>query len=190
MEIFTLYPKTTYIDCNGYKRFTYNGKLVHREVAEKMLGRRLRTGEVVHHKDRNKLNNDPSNLWVFPSQKEHDRIHRRDAWKYGREASYRGFQKGETKDVTISKQEATLGGNKIMSQFRSRKTIASWLGWLFLSIGVIIYYKPGGDGFAPNVGQESEKMRRTFDLNEKKDHHINKHSIKRHLTRHMLANSR
>ena len=38
---------------------------------QKKLGRKLLPGEVVHHKDRNKLNNAPENLEVFPNQDEH-----------------------------------------------------------------------------------------------------------------------
>ena len=47
----------------------------HRRIAEQMLGRPLRKGEVVHHKDGNKQNNDPRNLLVMPSQAEHARLH-------------------------------------------------------------------------------------------------------------------
>ena len=49
--------------------------LVHRWIAEKKLGRKLSPNEVVHHKDRNKLNNTPSNLWVFRDQDDHDKVH-------------------------------------------------------------------------------------------------------------------
>lgn len=51
------------------------GRHTHRIVAEQMLGRLLKPGEVVHHIDRNKRNNEPSNLMVFPSQKEHAEWH-------------------------------------------------------------------------------------------------------------------
>lgn len=64
----------------GY-RFVYSpkhpsvryGKYVaeHRLVAEKMLGRYLDPKEVVHHKDSNKLNNDPSNLETFANNAAH-----------------------------------------------------------------------------------------------------------------------
>ena len=58
---------------NGYiKR---NGRHEHRVVAEQMLGRPLRPGEIVHHKDENKSNNAPDNLEVLPSQSEHARLH-------------------------------------------------------------------------------------------------------------------
>lgn len=78
----------TYIDKNGYLRFIDSHKPVHRYVAEKKLGRRLKPGEVVHHRDRNKLNNDPNNLKVCNSQLEHKIIHKFDEVMYGKEATY------------------------------------------------------------------------------------------------------
>lgn len=73
----------TYIDENGYKRFSDSNKLVHRHVAEMMLGRKLLPGEVVHHKNRNKLDNRRLNLWVFKSQYRHHQIHEQDEKNYG-----------------------------------------------------------------------------------------------------------
>lgn len=58
----------------GYTKV--NGRHQHRIVAEKMLGRPLRPGEIVHHKDGNKRNNTPENLVVM-SQSEHIREHLR-----------------------------------------------------------------------------------------------------------------
>ena len=75
--------KLTYIDKNGYKRYSDSNKLVHRHVAEMMLGRKLRLREVVHHKNRNKLDNRRLNLWVFESQKKHHSIHEQDEENYG-----------------------------------------------------------------------------------------------------------
>lgn len=46
-------------------------------VAEEKLGRRLRDGEVVHHEDENKLNNDVDNIYVFASQADHARYHQK-----------------------------------------------------------------------------------------------------------------
>lgn len=80
----------TYIDSNGYRRFANSGKQVSRWMAGKNLGRPLKAGEVVHHKDRNKQNNKPDNLHVFKNQAEHDKIHRQDAKKYGKRYSYKG----------------------------------------------------------------------------------------------------
>lgn len=73
----------TYVDKRGYKRFRNSGKLVDRWSAEKRVGRPLVSRDVVHHINRNKSDNRPSNLWVFGSQKEHDRTHRRDKKRFG-----------------------------------------------------------------------------------------------------------
>ena len=69
--------KKTYIDNNGYLRFNDTNKLVHRWVAEKNIGRRLKPDEVVHHRDGNKLNNSANNLQVFSSQDEHHSLHQK-----------------------------------------------------------------------------------------------------------------
>lgn len=46
----------------------------HRKIAVEKIGRLLRTDEDVHHKDRNKKNNDPDNLKVL-TKKEHQAEH-------------------------------------------------------------------------------------------------------------------
>lgn len=47
----------------------------HMLVAEQKLGRSLLPEEVVHHRDLNKLNNDPDNIMVFASNSDHLRFH-------------------------------------------------------------------------------------------------------------------
>ena len=70
---------------NGYRcerlaehpRAHSNGSVYeHILIAERGLGRFLFDGEVVHHKDGDKKNNDPQNLVVFASQAEHVACHR------------------------------------------------------------------------------------------------------------------
>lgn len=58
--------KTTYIKENGQHQ--------HRIVAQKLIGRQLKRGEIVHHKDGDKHNNDPKNLEVM-TQSEHIKLH-------------------------------------------------------------------------------------------------------------------
>lgn len=60
---------------NGRTYSKTGGRHDHRRIAEKMLGRPLKKGEIVHHEDENKRNNDPSNLRVFASQADHARYH-------------------------------------------------------------------------------------------------------------------
>lgn len=57
----------------AYTRDPDTGKrvLLHRQLAEKALGRSLAPKEVVHHRDGNSLNNDLSNLIVLPDQRFH-----------------------------------------------------------------------------------------------------------------------
>jgi len=69
-------PLRTYIiDSDGYFRFEDNRMLVHRFLVEKNIGRHLKSEEVVHHIDGNKLNNDLSNLQICKNQFEHAKIH-------------------------------------------------------------------------------------------------------------------
>ena len=63
--------RKTYVNKKGYRQFKGSGKLVHRWVEEKKLGRKLKPGEVVHHRDGNPLNNSPNNLIVYPNQSTH-----------------------------------------------------------------------------------------------------------------------
>ncbi len=42
---------------------------------EKHLGRKLVKGEIVHHIDKNRENNDLSNLMLFPTKEAHTRYH-------------------------------------------------------------------------------------------------------------------
>ncbi|NHJ14115.1 MAG: hypothetical protein EAX95_10595 [Candidatus Thorarchaeota archaeon] len=77
----------TYRDSHGYLRFRDSGRLVHRWAAEKKLGRKLSSGEVVHHSNRIKTDNRRRNLIVFSSQKEHRAQHIKQSWerpRYGR----------------------------------------------------------------------------------------------------------
>ena len=74
----------TYIDKKGYRRFKDSGKLVSRWVKEKQFGHKLSKKQVVHHKNRDKKDNRPSNLYVFKDRKTHTKTHKKDKKKTGR----------------------------------------------------------------------------------------------------------
>ncbi len=65
------YPNPYWIAPNG-QSYAY----LHRVIAEKKIGRFLECNEIVHHIDRNPLNNDPSNLYVCKNAAEHRLIHK------------------------------------------------------------------------------------------------------------------
>lgn len=48
----------------------------HRYNAEQKIGRHLKPGEIVHHVDHCRTNNDPNNLLVFRTREDHSRFHR------------------------------------------------------------------------------------------------------------------
>lgn len=59
----------------GHPMAYSNGVILeHRLVMSEILGRNLRPGELVHHKDTNPFNNDPSNL-ELSSRSKHPSIH-------------------------------------------------------------------------------------------------------------------
>lgn len=69
------------VNSQGYLTFSassangaHAGKALHSVIAEWAIGRPLSEGEVVHHIDRNKLNNDPENLEVM-SATDHAHLH-------------------------------------------------------------------------------------------------------------------
>lgn len=52
------------------------GRHEHRVVMEGLLGRQLRPGEIVHHRDDDPKNNAPANLVLLPSQSAHAKLHK------------------------------------------------------------------------------------------------------------------
>ncbi len=72
-----------YIDEYGYYRYSSNNKLIHRDIAYRNIYRKnrykypLRFREYqIHHKNRNKLDNNVNNLQIV-TKEEHENIHGR-----------------------------------------------------------------------------------------------------------------
>ncbi|MGC3943062.1 MAG: HNH endonuclease [Chryseolinea sp.] len=55
---------SSYIDDKGFARYCSSGELIHLLVAQRKLGRKLKPWEIVHHRNRNKLDNRPINIYV------------------------------------------------------------------------------------------------------------------------------
>lgn len=70
------YNNGTSINGAGYRLIKIGEKYIyeHRIVMEEFLNRKLKSYEIVHHKDENKLNNCIENLQLM-TKKEHDRLH-------------------------------------------------------------------------------------------------------------------
>ncbi len=62
-----------------YPRFKDSGRVIHRIVAENMIGRKLKNYEVVHHKDGDKTNFRKTNLRVM-SRSYYSKLHYK--WDY------------------------------------------------------------------------------------------------------------
>jgi len=62
---------------HGYKYFTVNGRNTreHVMVVERVMGKPLPPGAIIHHADEDRSNNDPSNLVVCPNHKYHHLLH-------------------------------------------------------------------------------------------------------------------
>jgi len=72
--------KGTSLKPSGYLEVTMGknkGRSVHCVLMEKHIGRPLRSDEVVHHKDRNRQNNNLDNLQLM-TRSEHTALHRRE----------------------------------------------------------------------------------------------------------------
>jgi len=71
--------KAEYRLVNGYWQVKgRNGiwEYVHRKVAAWKVGGKIWKGREVHHRDGNKRNNRPENLWIMPKP-EHQKIHKK-----------------------------------------------------------------------------------------------------------------
>lgn len=70
-RMWLLRPEHPRCNSNGYIRRSH-------AVMEEIIGRYLFANEVVHHKDRNTMNDDPDNLELYSSNRVHMRLHQKD----------------------------------------------------------------------------------------------------------------
>lgn len=90
---------------NGYikkRKIFCNSKFEHREVAERILGRKLSDEEIVHHIDFIRDNNSPSNLCVM-NKKNHKHYHNWHRW-----------------------MEKNKPGIKLTIEYRKKKLLEKW----------------------------------------------------------------
>jgi hypothetical protein len=102
---------TVYFDENGYLRWISNNRLCHRDIAfENQLhyGKNDRFSECdVHHKDKNKLNNNPDNLEVLTREEhevEHNQIIIYEGKKYIKLAKISKIYQKTTKSVMVGRK--------------------------------------------------------------------------------------
>ena len=79
---------------NGYVEHTrgpHKGRSVHAVVMEAILGRPLHSDEIVHHKDHNRANNDPSNLELM-TRRAHASLHATENFSTRKRASNGQFE--------------------------------------------------------------------------------------------------
>jgi hypothetical protein len=142
----------TYIDENGYERDSEDNKLIHRKIAFENIYEPnehqypFSFGEyVVHHKDRDKLNNDIENLAIL-TEEEHDDEHRKDFRKapkwnsyYEGRPRYRGdnYRNNYNNNYSRGVSGAIIIGS-ILLLIGLGVSTASPVGVLFLIAGALI----------------------------------------------------
>lgn len=80
--------------CNAGYIGNNNGTYEHRLVAEEMLGRKLLSSEIVHHRNGKRTDNTPENLFIFKNRSQHMKYHWY-CWKYSHISKEEFIEKNE-----------------------------------------------------------------------------------------------
>lgn len=137
MRPFNWRPPHRRADSRGYVHVN-GGKYEHRVVAEKMIGRKLRATEHVHHKNHNKSDNRPENLEVCSSASEHMKKH-----------TERGYWTDEMDNVLRTMRQDGAPTHQI----------ASFLGVSYNAVvNRVVRLKRHGRIKAVKVGRKAKKM--------------------------------
>ena len=102
------------ISTHGYLLFHHNGKQTpeHRIIMSQILGRDLKTSEIVHHIDKNRDNHDISNLMLFPTKEAHTKYH---------------YEQGDLKGIAGANRKVLVGGKLICCKCKIFKEIKDFV---------------------------------------------------------------
>ena len=93
----------------------------YRKVMEKHLGRELIKGEVVHHIDKNRKNNDIDNLILFSTKEAHARFH---------------FEEGDLKGIAGANKKVLINGKLMCSRCKKFKEVKDFITESAAHLGV------------------------------------------------------
>ena len=117
-----------------YRRVNKDGVVLleHRAIMEELLGRPLRSNEVVHHIDGDKHNNEPSNLMVV-SREEHARIHSEDIKRDKAVVQFdtKGNVVKEWPSAREASRETDASYQNIYKCCRDKRKTAGGFGWKY-----------------------------------------------------------
>ena len=127
-----------WVYCPSHPRARKDGYFYeHVLVAEKMLGRFLEPGEVVHHKDEDRTNNSPENLEIFKNNGKHTSFHaqNRVSWdnyghpcKFDHDAAAKVYEEGKLSVAAVARMFG-VSRQTMWTALRNRGVAIRKVGW-------------------------------------------------------------